>query len=515
MGRHNDLPRERPSATGGSDIGRVLTAHLAVFAITCLLAWPAASATLTEHMDLACTQDDIGSLRCDYRLLDGGSLESAVAEYEGTVVQGRDTAAFPSSADTSAVMILVDTSDPARQPAIDRIIDQVDDILAALRPHHRVGLASFDTELYVMAAVGTSAADIRVAAGNLRAKGRTTELYRNVREAVRLLGQMPDSRKVLLLLSDGLAEDFAYHHQDVIDAAREYGVVIYSIGYPRSVARSVALQTVRRLSDESGGLYFQANHVDYALPEGIFPRIVDAADSGGALEFDLTPFTDAGASGAIDLSLAFQTRDQSFLVLAPVLFPGETVASPVPPPAAPSLPAPIATARQAGPAPRAPAPIPERSMWPWLFGLVALLVLILIVLFVVLRRLRSVPPPPSDLPQSKPLAWMVMDDLSASRHAIDKTPWRIGRGRNNDLVIPDNSVSRLHAEVRINEEGQLTLNDLESLNGVFVNDTRSDTIQLREGDVVDVGDIRMTFTLQDESYESQEATVLVRTHTPA
>ena len=65
-------------------------------------------------------------------------------------------------------------------------------------------------------------------------------------------------------------------------------------------------------------------------------------------------------------------------------------------------------------------------MWPWLIGLMALLVLILVVLFVVLRRLRSVPAPPTDAPQPKPLAWMVMDDLSANRHAIDKTPWRIG-----------------------------------------------------------------------------------------
>ena len=306
MRLRRDRPHARPGATGRPAIGRAFVLGL----LACAIAWtgarPASSATLTEHMDLACAQDDIDALRCDYRLLDGGRLESSVAEYEGTVVPGRETAAFPGPDDTTAVMILVDTSDPARQPAIERIINQVEDILAAVRPHHRLGLASFDTELYVMAAIGTPAEEIRVAAANLRAKGRTTELYRNVREAVRLIGQQPDSRKVLLLLSDGLAEDFAYHHQDVIDAAREHGVVIYSIGYPRSVARSVALQTVRRLSDESGGLYFQANHVDYELPEGIFPRIIDAADSGGSLEFDLSPFTAAGATGAIDLSLAFR-----------------------------------------------------------------------------------------------------------------------------------------------------------------------------------------------------------------
>ena len=56
------------------------------------------------------------------------------------------------------------------------------------------------------------------------------------------------------------------------------------------------------------------------------------------------------------------------------------------------------------------------------------------------------------------------------------------------------------------------MNDLESLNGVFVNDNRVDSIQLREGDVVDIGDVRLNFTLHDESYADQDATIVLRTH---
>ena len=60
----------------------------------------------------------------------------------------------------------------------------------------------------------------------------------------------------------------------------------------------------------------------------------------------------------------------------------------------------------------------------------------------------------------------------------------------------------------------LLLTDLESLNGVFVNDNRVESIRLREGDSVDIGDVRMLFTLHDEVYASQEETALVRTRTP-
>ncbi|MEQ8659753.1 MAG: FHA domain-containing protein, partial [Gammaproteobacteria bacterium] len=71
------------------------------------------------------------------------------------------------------------------------------------------------------------------------------------------------------------------------------------------------------------------------------------------------------------------------------------------------------------------------------------------------------------------------------------------RGRNNDLVLDDPSVSRLHAEIRRDVAGQLTLHDLESLNGVFVNDNRTEQFQLREGDTVDIGDVRLYYTEKD------------------
>ena len=47
----------------------------------------------------------------------------------------------------------------------------------------------------------------------------------------------------------------------------------------------------------------------------------------------------------------------------------------------------------------------------------------------------------------------------------------IGRAPDNQLVIPDDGVSRYHARLLFNN-GTLWLQDLGSRNGVFVNDTR-------------------------------------------
>ncbi|MGR8918493.1 MAG: FHA domain-containing protein, partial [Gammaproteobacteria bacterium] len=181
------------------------------------------------------------------------------------------------------------------------------------------------------------------------------------------------------------------------------------------------------------------------------------------------------------------------------------VADPLPAPLAPAL----------GTRPRI-APLADRApaLWPWFAVLTVLTLLVLVAVVVAFRRVRQrLDAPPTDAGQSA-LAFLVMHGDPSERHVIDKTPWRIGRGRNNDLCIADHSVSRLHAEVRSNEDGRLMLHDLESLNGVFVNDNRIDAVQLREGDSVDIGDVRLRFTLRDEDYASEEPTVLVRTHTP-
>lgn len=484
------------------------------------LSQTAAAATLTEHMDISCQQPRPLQLRCDFRLLDDDFLESVVAEFDDIAVPGDLKHAYPQPGDTTTILLLVDTSDPARQKAIDQIARHIGELLEAGRQHQRFGLATFDTELSLIEPPGSTPDAIRAAAARLVADGRTTELYRNVREAVRLLGQDTAARKVLVLMSDGLAEDFAYHHEDVVAEARKEQVVIHSLGYPRSIAQSVALQSMRRLADETGGLYAQANVIDYGLPRGVFRRMLAAAETGGVLEFDLRPLHTAGASGPIDLALAFQTADRSFLALVPIILPD-------PPAENPSVEATAqiardSTAETTRPALAPPTPLPPLPAAPerptaqsWLIPVTALLSLLTaaIVIAIALRWRRSIAAS-AGRAATRPLAYIVLADVQKTRHAVDKTPWRIGRGRNNDLVLADHSVSRLHAEIRNNGEGLLLLNDLESLNGVFVNDTRVSSIQLRDGDKIDIGDVRMHFTLHDEDYAAQDATVIVRTGAP-
>lgn len=82
-------------------------------------------------------------------------------------------------------------------------------------------------------------------------------------------------------------------------------------------------------------------------------------------------------------------------------------------------------------------------------------------------------------------------------HAVRHTPWRIGRGKDNDLVIEHVSVSRRHAELRRLPGSEYVVVDLGSLNGVFVNEVQVQTAPVDDGDRLGFGDVTLQLRLLD------------------
>jgi serine phosphatase RsbU (regulator of sigma subunit)/pSer/pThr/pTyr-binding forkhead associated (FHA) protein len=73
-----------------------------------------------------------------------------------------------------------------------------------------------------------------------------------------------------------------------------------------------------------------------------------------------------------------------------------------------------------------------------------------------------------------------------SRVPLERFPFSIGRHSENQLILRDSRVSRKHAQLQINN-GQLSIEDLESLHGVRVNGEKVAVAALREGDEIDFG----------------------------
>jgi len=75
------------------------------------------------------------------------------------------------------------------------------------------------------------------------------------------------------------------------------------------------------------------------------------------------------------------------------------------------------------------------------------------------------------------------------RHSLDREVTTIGRGRDNDIVLPSDCVSRRHVRIERRDDALYIL-DLASTNGTFINDERKPVRERRlaRGDRLKVGD---------------------------
>ncbi|MGH3939905.1 MAG: glycogen accumulation regulator GarA [Pseudonocardiaceae bacterium] len=81
---------------------------------------------------------------------------------------------------------------------------------------------------------------------------------------------------------------------------------------------------------------------------------------------------------------------------------------------------------------------------------------------------------------------------AGSRFLLDQSTTSAGRHPESDLFLDDVTVSRRHAEFRL-ESGKFVVVDVGSLNGTYVNREPVDTAELASGDEVQIGKFRLVF----------------------
>ena len=94
---------------------------------------------------------------------------------------------------------------------------------------------------------------------------------------------------------------------------------------------------------------------------------------------------------------------------------------------------------------------------------------------------------------------VVSSNLAGSTYALDRREVIIGRTDENDVVINHRSISRNHAKV-IFRDGTFTVIDLASSNGVKVNGEDFGTASLVNGDIVELGHVKLRYVAPGDDY---------------
>jgi hypothetical protein len=280
-----------------------------------------------------------------------------------------------------------------------------------------------------------------------------------------------------------------------------------------SVSLSVTLQTLRRLSEETRGIYTEAN-TNFNLDDKFYRNAYDYINVGDSFSINLGAIAENARSSSASVRLDFATDITNIRVDVPVTLPTTSIYN-----------API---KNITTVPAVATPVikmlpntsqPEQVDFWLLYGLPIALVVLFLISIVTLILIYKRQPEKNEFTnavqaQNKPFAYLATQEERSKRYPITNTNWRIGRSPENEIFIDDNSISRLHTEIHRYNNGTFFIRDMQSLNGIYVNEKQVSNKKLQEGDIIEIGDISVRFTYQSKDYSLNEDTAIQKTKSP-
>ena len=400
-------------------------------------------------------------IECNYRHSAALNVQSITARVNKTPVQiPKDGISnYPTGDQTTAILLLVDTSDPTRKKTVEkRYVSDLFEILSVRKPSHKIGISAFDTDVKVLAPIGSDDADALNALAKIKAEGQATEFYKSVLDAIALLKNVDATRKGLVILSDGKDEDRAYKSADVVTAAKEAGRVILGLGYSEKPADAPYLQNLKRLADDTYGQFFNLSEQKRQIE--FFKNPYGFIEGGGTIVI-----SSEGFHGKQTVTLALGVGDDKSIEVEAIVDIPDT-----------------RTFFQK---------VRDFIYGYWLY-IVASLVLLALFIYGAKRLYDK---RKLEKPITVEYAYLVEPSGLQQKYVMSKTAIRIGRGKDNDICLSNDSISTHHAEIHRVRDGSFYIVDLGSTNGVLVNDKKITQQVLLSGDIVELGEVRLKFLI--------------------
>lgn len=246
-------------------------------------------------------------------------------------------------------------------------------------PEDRIAVVTFADDVRVESTFGASKFTLQRSIENLTTRGRITELYKALFQAMDLFAEpdLPERRR-LLIISDGKDEGEAYNLDDVVTRARSLGVAVDAIGLTRIDERY--LSNLDRLARLSGGRYARAT--DSGQLSALIDQGRKRLAASPLARFELQELSADGRSHRLGVRMETGGRPLQ----------GEVAVPYVPAPEAADVPgggaSPVHPVDPTPPDPPSSSPWWKETIWLVALGGLGLLVPIVLAL-VVLRRRRA------------------------------------------------------------------------------------------------------------------------------
>ncbi|MDX2205382.1 MAG: FHA domain-containing protein [Hyphomicrobiaceae bacterium] len=426
---------------------------------------------------------------CDIRVTDAVTVQgvTALAKDQQAPLETAFTPFDPKQRGVS-VMFLIQVVEPPRYRLSQLMAEAVTKIAEAREGRERYAAYSIANDLTLLAGFDAPKADFDKAVRGLRTQSLPTQLYQATLEAIDKLAKEPGDRKAIVIVGDGNSDDTGYTHEQVVAAARSAGIVIHALGFIEQAAELPRFQLLRRLAEDTGGFRREVRVAREAPRYNVTARFTsEVVENGGTLKINFRGMTgpqlvtlraDLGGGKVESLERLFD----------------------IPQPPGPAKPAALQEpARPSTNVERLSAWVRDNPLISFAIGLGFGLAALGFLLFALGRRPQA--PPTSSLTQPETAAgkavvygWLEMLDGNATRHPLKTTNARIGRHRDNDVCLQNDTISRRHAILHYNPDTKrFVITDLGGDNGVVVNKVRQKSHELNDGDLIELGEVRLRF----------------------
>lgn len=364
---------------------------------------------------------------------------------------------YPAANQKTAILILLDVSDPRRVDTVVKLYPEiVQQILNDEQSHTLIGIYTFADQLAPIKLFNDSSARLKLKPPTLVAYGQATEMYRLIIDAVEVVSKQPADRRLIIVVSDGKAEDTSFSLEDATKVANKKQVSMLTIGVSEKPSDVKYLQSLRRMASDTDGIFLDFSNK--VIPKNILKQALTLTDVGGRVNFDVAHFY---GDQKITLILKDDKNNKSKTLTQDLKFPDDRT-------------------------------LIKKSIdfivSHWLLSLLSLLFFILLTFLVVLRYRKA---REKRKRQNRVIAVLRTLDGMETQHKICKSAVTVGRNETNDIILKNSSVSARHAELHQTRTGTFRLVDLGSTNGCFVNGKSIIKAELSDGDIIEFGEVRM------------------------